>query len=130
MCLFNYLILNTDWYVFNRHNIEMVTDSTSSAIIPIPYDFDYSGFVGTSYAVPRDELDITSIYTPKWQGIKVTPEELLAGARHYLARAGSARTLLENYPGVGKPERRRMLKRLEAFNQLLDNEKRLLRLLR
>lgn len=130
LCLFNYLVLNTDWAIFNRHNVEMVADTSSGKIIPIPYDFDYSGFVGTSYAVPREELNVSSIYTPKWLGKDVSPEELKAGAEHFIKKSDLAKALIEGYPDLKDNDRRRMLKRLEDFNELLRNEKKLLKLLR
>ena len=130
LCLFNYLILNTDWFIVNRHNVEMVGDTTSGTVLPIPYDFDYSGFVGTAYSAPREELGIGSVYEPKWLGEDITAEELLAGARHYLAKAEEARSFIAEYPDLRANDRRRMLRRLDNFNELMANEKKLLRLLR
>lgn len=130
MCLFNYLILNTDWHVFNLHNVELVIKEGKRQPTPIPYDFDYSGFVGTSYALPREGLDISSIYVPYWLGVDVTEEELLAGAKHFLAQADAAAAFIQDYPDISKSDRKRLSKRLEDFNTLLSNEKKLLRLLR
>lgn len=128
MCLFNYLILNTDWNVGNLHNVEFINPNGSLELIPIPYDFDYSGFVGTHYAVPHDALEISSIYVPTWLGKEVTPEEIRAAADHYLARREAAEQLLAEHPGLEKRDRKRMLKRLEAFYKILENDKRLVRL--
>lgn len=128
MCLFNYLILNTDWHVFNLHNLKFINPDESLDLIPVPYDFDYSGFVGTHYAIPREELDIGSIYEPKWLGRRVTQEEIKAGANHYLARRAMAEQLLTEHPGLNERDRKRLHKRLEAFYDLLENEKRLVRL--
>lgn len=130
MCLFNYLILNTDWHVFNLHNVELVVKEGQKQPSPIPYDFDYSGFVGTSYAVPRDGLEISSIYVPQWLGIGVTNEELLSVAEDFLAKATQAKTFIQEYPDLSRLDRKRLLKRLEDFNKLLGNEKKLLRILR
>ncbi len=130
LCLFNYLILNTDWFIFNLHNVEFVIPKGTNKIISIPYDFDYSGFVGASYAIPREALDISSIYVPKWLGQEVTEEEMLEAAAHYQKFEDQARTLIEDYPDLDKRSRKRMLKRLDQFYDLLDEEKKLLRLLR
>jgi hypothetical protein len=128
MCLFNYLILNTDWHVFNLHNLKFINPDESLDLIPVPYDFDYSGFVGAHYAIPREELSIGSIYVPKWLGKRVTPTEAKAGAKHYLAQQGAAEKLLNEHPGLDKRDRKRLLKRLEAFYKILKDEGRLLRL--
>lgn len=130
MCLFNYLILNTDWFVYNLHNVEFVSKKGAIKLIPIPYDFDYSGFVGTSYAVPREELDLASIYVPMWLGKAVTPDELRATCAHFMAQRQTAEALITSYPELDKRSRKRLLKRLEVFYDLLENEKRLMRLLK
>lgn len=130
MCLFNYLILNTDWHVFNLHNVEFVSKKGALKLIPIPYDFDYSGFVGASYAVPRPELDIASVYVPKWLGKEVTPEELRTACAHFQSRRPAAEALLNDYPELDTRSKKRLLKRLDDFYDLLANEKKLLRLLK
>lgn len=129
MCLFNYLILNTDWHVFNSHNVELVLKEGESFPRPIPYDFDYSGFVGTSYALPREQLEISSIYVPKWLGKFITPEAIKSGAKTFLDKASEAQAYIESYPGLSRGDRKRMLKRLEEFNKVMASEKRLLKLL-
>ena len=130
MCLFNYLILNTDWHVFNLHNLKFINPDESLDLIPVPYDFDYSGFVGTHYAIPREELNIESIYTPVWLGKNVTPAEIKTGAQHYLSRREVAEKLIKEHPGLNKKDQKRMLKRVEVFYRLLEDEKRLLRLVK
>ncbi len=128
MCLFNYLILNTDWHVFNLHNLKFINPNESLDLIPVPYDFDYSGFVGAHYAIPREELNIGSVYTPKWLGKNVTPAEIKAGAAHYLAQREAAEELVKKHSGLDDRDRKRILKRMETFYKLLENEKKLLRL--
>ena len=130
MCLFNYLVLNTDWYVFNLHNVEFVSKKGVLKLIPIPYDFDYSGFVGASYAVPREELGLASIYDPIWLGKEVTPDELRTTCAHFQSRREAAEALVSNYPELDNRSKKRLLKRLENFYKLLANEKRLMRLLK
>ncbi|WP_020567288.1 hypothetical protein [Neolewinella persica] len=130
MCLFNYLILNTDWHVFNLHNVEFIAKKGALKLIPIPYDFDYSGFVGANYAVPREELDIASVLVPKWLGKDVSPEELTAACTHFQSRQEVATNFIATYPGLDNRNRKRLLKRMDDFYDLLANEKKLMRLLR
>ncbi|MEM9260807.1 MAG: hypothetical protein AAGA62_14260 [Bacteroidota bacterium] len=130
MCLFNYLVLNTDWHVFNLHNIEIINPLGTKDLVPIPYDFDYSGFVGTSYAIPREELKISTVYSPKWLGKHVTEAEIKAGAAHFLSKSEEAEKLIQEHPTLTNSARKRMLKRLEDFHKVLQKEKDLLRLIR
>ncbi len=61
MAIFQYMIGNTDWQVISYHNIKLVKGRTQLKAIPIAYDFDYSGFVNTSYAIPAEITDIEDV---------------------------------------------------------------------
>ncbi|RYF69714.1 MAG: hypothetical protein EOO39_17055 [Cytophagaceae bacterium] len=68
MALFEYMIGNTDWSVVYQHNIRLVTDSTKSRPLAIPYDFDHSGIVGAPYAKPAEQLPISSVQERLYRG--------------------------------------------------------------
>ncbi len=63
LCIYAYLMGNTDWSIAGRHNIKLIKimDDSKPALIPIPYDFDYTGFVNTSYAIPADGTGIQNV---------------------------------------------------------------------
>jgi len=67
MEVFNYMIGMTDWSAVYLHNVEM-TRRTDGKLIPISYDFDWSGLVNTSYAEPDESLDIRSVRQRVFQG--------------------------------------------------------------
>ncbi len=48
--LFQYLIGNTDWAISTFRNIYLVKPASGERIRPIPFDFDFSGFVSAPYA--------------------------------------------------------------------------------
>jgi hypothetical protein len=130
MCMFNYLVLNTDWQVFNMHNVEIVSKKDALKMIPIPYDFDYSGFVGTSYSIPRPSLEVNSIFDPVWLGKKVTQDEMRAASTHFQSKREAAEALVTNYPELDNRSKKRLLKRLTDFYKVLENEKKLMKLLK
>ncbi len=63
VALFNYMIGNTDWSVAEQHNIKVLKTNQPmiNKGIPVSYDFDYSGFVNTSYAIPNEKIPINSV---------------------------------------------------------------------
>jgi len=68
--LFQYMISNTDWRFKGGHNtkyMKSLTDITSK-VIPLPYDFDFSGFVGASYTFPQSWSDAENIYDRDYLG--------------------------------------------------------------
>lgn len=62
LAVFQFLIGNTDWSVAALHNIVAVVPPTGTPV-PVPYDFDYAGFVDTPYAVPAENLGTSSVRT-------------------------------------------------------------------
>ena len=67
LTLFQYMIGNTDWSIAKRHNVEIVV-MENGAIIPIPFDFDYSGLVDAQYAVPQEDLPIENVKERLFRG--------------------------------------------------------------
>lgn len=51
MYLFHYMIGNVDWGTTASHNIKLF--QIEDGLYPVPYDFDWSGFVDAPYAVPN-----------------------------------------------------------------------------
>jgi hypothetical protein len=68
VAMFQYMIGNTDWSVANRHNLEFVKVPDINKLIPVPYDFDYSGLVNTDYAVPHESMPIKSVEERLYRG--------------------------------------------------------------
>jgi hypothetical protein len=62
IAMFQYMIGNTDWSVAGAHNLKLLKGSHPKAYA-VPYDFDYSGLVNASYAVPTPGLGISSVRT-------------------------------------------------------------------
>jgi hypothetical protein len=69
---FQFMIGNTDFSQAYQHNMKVVY--IDKEMIPIPYDFDMSGFVNCSYAVVSqiqgESLGMTSVTQRKYRGFK------------------------------------------------------------
>ncbi len=68
--MFRYLISDTDWRIKSGHNtkfMKSLTDVTDK-VITLPYDFDFSGFVGASYTFPQEWSNAESIYDRDYLG--------------------------------------------------------------
>lgn len=61
MAIFQYMIGNTDWQLITYHNMKIVKKIDEQQGIPVPYDFDYSGFINASYAVPHEMFPIKDV---------------------------------------------------------------------
>ncbi|HEY0972790.1 MAG TPA: hypothetical protein VGE02_17605 [Gemmatimonadales bacterium] len=72
--LFQYMIGNTDWSIAALHNAELFFRDT--IYLPVAYDFDYSGAVNTSYAVPPPQLHLPDVRTRRYRGYCAGAERL------------------------------------------------------
>jgi hypothetical protein len=63
MAVFQYMIGNGDYSVPGRHNVKLLSSKSinNDGLMPVPYDFDYSGLVDARYAIPGEALNITSV---------------------------------------------------------------------
>ncbi|MBT8221508.1 MAG: hypothetical protein KJP00_16890 [Bacteroidia bacterium] len=75
MMFFQYMIGNTDWAIPFKHNLEMVRLPGIEKIVALPYDFDFSGFVGQSYAEPKEDLPIKSVKERYFFPFKISDAE-------------------------------------------------------
>jgi hypothetical protein len=78
VAIFEYLIGNTDWAVPVNHNTKLIYYAKDTTIRPyvVPYDFDYSGFVNTDYAIPDERLNIENVRQRLYRGYPRTMQEL------------------------------------------------------
>ena len=63
LAMFQYMIGNGDYSITGRHNVKIINLGTPGrlGLLPVPYDFDYTGIVNTEYAVPNEGLGISSV---------------------------------------------------------------------
>ncbi len=64
--LFQYLIGNGDWSMLLQRNVKVVR--IGEELFPVGYDFDFTGWVGSPYAVPNSNIGQTSIYERVYLG--------------------------------------------------------------
>ena len=77
MALFQYMIGNTDWSVPYRHNIRVLAFDSLSIPYVVPYDFDHSAIVDAPYALPPEELGLSSIRERRYRGYCMTDKKTL-----------------------------------------------------
>lgn len=72
MAVFQYLIGNTDWSVPFLHNIRILSMDAKSIPSVVPYDFDHSGIVNAPYALPPEQLALSSTQERRFRGYCIT----------------------------------------------------------
>lgn len=76
MRLFQYMIGNTDWKIDMQRNLQLFQDNQTGAIFPVPYDFDFSGWVDAQYAKPDYSLGLEEVQQRYFMGPAPDPAVL------------------------------------------------------
>lgn len=120
--LFEDMIANHDWSMRAGppgkdccHNADLIGVMAPGAIVPIPYDFDYSGFVDTPYATPPAELDISDVRSRFYRGYCMHNREVIAAAQQMRAERGAMLGVLAEVPGLEPGTRQKAAAYLEKF---------------
>ncbi len=129
-CLFQYMIGNTDWALGNTHNVKMVERPKLGDVLLVPYDFDYSGFVHTPYAVPDERLPIQSVKQRFYKGMHPDDDLLMAEVAYWKERMPAMRGFLTDFPDLDDRHRKEILKYFDTFEKIINKPKKLRRLVR
>lgn len=123
VAVFQFAIGNTDWLVENLHNVKLIQLNTFSKqeIYAVPYDFDYSGLVNTIYAVPHEDLGLTSVQERLYRGLCFSKEELESVFQLFRERKTEIFALIDNFDMLEDSHRNAVGKYIEEFYQIIDN---------
>ncbi|MEE9374408.1 MAG: hypothetical protein V3V00_15235 [Saprospiraceae bacterium] len=119
MSFFQYMIANTDYSISNYHNLEMVKYPDNPRVVALPYDFDYSGFVGHHYAVPHESLPIKEVHERYFFRHSVKEEEFDEMVGFYLSIENEVNTLIDSATYLSEKSRIRSKAYLESFFNIM-----------
>lgn len=126
--LFQYMIGNTDWGVSTQHNVRILksTELLTDKAIPVAYDFDYSGFVSTNYAIPDQGLPIELVTERYYLGI-CAPEEVVAKVVDEFGTLKSQfLTTIDNFDFLPEDSRKQAESYINSFYKMYKNQKTLI----
>jgi len=126
--LFQFMISNTDYSSGYQHNGKIIY--VDKKMIPIPYDFDMSGLVNTSYStvslVQNEKLEITDVTQRLYRGFKRDEKYLYQVRKEFIAKQvevfehiNSLETLFENPKKFTKAK-----EFISTFYRILQNDER------
>ncbi|HEY2481272.1 MAG TPA: hypothetical protein VGI30_03605 [Caulobacteraceae bacterium] len=132
-----FMIANLDWEFLASapgeaccHNMRLLaaqgaTPATASAVTPVPYDFDFSGFVDSPYAGPPPGIPIDRVTDRYFRGFCAMDAEIPSVAREYLARRADMKALIDNQPQLTAAFRDKTDHYLDGFFDVLNDPARL-----
>lgn len=134
LAIFNYMIGNYDWAVPGQQNLVVLikpgTDQSQPGIV-VPYDFDYSGLVNATYAIPPETLPIKTVRQRMFRGICRDAETYQKTLNEFLERQDRIYEIIDKCPYLKERSKRDMKtyigtffndfdKRNTILNKLLD----------
>jgi len=128
--LFQYMIGNLDWSVQSGmegsdccHNTKLVGETKESLknLFPVPYDFDYSGFVDAPYALPPEGLPVRSVRNRYYRGFCIHNDEVRLLAAQVLQNKAAMFAVFDGVVGLDDKNRRAAEGYLEEFFEELGD---------
>jgi hypothetical protein len=122
--LFQYLIGNTDWSLVRFHNLKLLL--LGFEYIPLPYDFDFSGFVNAPYADPAPKLatQIQSVRDRLYRGFCSEGIDHEALFQHFRERREPILDLIRTQRGLTERATQRAVEYVESFFDIIDDPER------
>ena len=115
MCVFQYMIGNTDWDINMVRNIKLLMPADSSRFIPVPYDFDFAGFVSPPYAVPNADYGLTSLKQRVFLGRQLAWQDLAHTLEQFVAKKPQIMSMVRHAKLLSSPARQECLAYLHSF---------------
>ena len=123
VAIFEYMIGNTDWGVSVNHNTKLIVSKKDSMQLPyvVPYDFDFSGFVNTDYAIPDEKLNITSVTQRLYRGFPRSIEEINEVLNLFKKQKDSIYFLINHFDLITPKSKKEIIDYLDDFFKLINN---------
>ncbi len=125
LSIFQFMIGNTDWQVAGLHNIKLLKIKEITEPMPyvIPYDFEFTGMVNASYAIPQPDLGIINIRERLYWGKCYLAEDLMAAIGKFIERKAAIYQLYRDFNLLDKESLNQSISYLNSFYKIIENEK-------
>ena len=133
--LFQFLIGNNDYSVIKPskdddccHNIQLLgieeeeqVDMPDESIIPVPFDFDFSGLVNATYAAPPSQIPVRDVRFRFFYGLCVPRPLLDEAIVEMQSKRGDFLALIKNSEQLDEGLRAKNVTYIEGFFEILDD---------
>jgi len=83
--------------------------------IAVAYDFDYSGLVNASYAVPADGLNLNSVLQRRYMGICRSKETFLNDLKEFADKKEDFYRVINEFQYLSPRIKKQMISYLDSF---------------
>jgi hypothetical protein len=122
--MFQYMIGNTDYSIYQVHNIILVSDSARRlTLIPVPYDFDWSGLVSATYAVPNPMMHTSDVTERVYRGLWRQPETVYEVIDLFNQKKTEIYQVFEDSEFLDAGEKKKAISYLDQFFWMINDER-------
>jgi len=122
VAVFQYLIGNNDWSIRGRHNMAVFQKvADPKPLLAVPYDFDFSGAVNTSYAAPPPQVPIKTVRERFYRGFCKPDSLVQATVARFQAAKDSIYANVRAVPDLPEGDVRNVLGYFDEFYDVLKN---------
>ena len=117
VAFFSYMISQMDFSVTGRHNLKILTPKEygTTGFIPVPYDFDYCGFVNAEYAIPDENLGIESVRERYFLGACRNEQSYDQTIEWLASHRDKIRDLIFNFEYIDESEKKFLWDYIESY---------------
>ncbi len=112
--MFQYFIGNGDWSLPLQRNVKIVA-RPDGMLVPVAYDFDFSGWVGAPYASPSRDHGQQSIYHRVYLGYHQSDRTLRQVNQDFRSKRRELVALISDFDLISKNERTVLLRFVQRF---------------
>ncbi|RMF03621.1 MAG: hypothetical protein D6772_01870 [Bacteroidetes bacterium] len=118
--MFQYLIGNADYSLPVLRNVKAFRRDIDQQLIPVGYDFDFSGFVEAPYALPANHLGQLTIRQRIYLGIERSDAELLRVMAHFDAKRKNLLRIVNDFKPLPRSVREELKEYILIFYDQMD----------
>jgi len=127
VCIFQYMIGNTDWSVLFLHNVKIMSTPDNKMILPVPYDFDFSGLVNAPYAVPNPDLELNEVTDRYFMKSGCSKKEIAAHLEQFRQKKEAITSEWQSFELLNNQSRRHLNRFMSKFFESIENPKKVRR---
>ncbi len=122
VALFQYMIGNTDWRAKGGHNIKYMKSLKvlTEKVTPVPYDYDYSGFVDADYAIPQEWTSVDYIYEREYLGYCRNDEAYRQVINKFVRKKTSVYETIQSFPYLNEKEKKKLIHYIDGFYSMVE----------
>jgi len=118
MTIFQYLIGNNDYDINAGRNLKVVIKD--GQYLAIPYDFDFSGLVDASYAIPNPNYGLTSIQERNYMGFEEDLAHLDNTLDFFQSQKNTLKATIKGFKILKGKYRNEVSKYVESFFENIE----------